>query len=115
MQAEDRVSTVDRSCAHLPEGFAGAAAEAKENSSCLRNTNIAAQSAVEGVSKYSLTNPGAKPQGPVTHISNAQQFVMLSSTAWQAYRWSAGVPTTKPLTFTEWTAFMDAVGTFGLL
>lgn len=81
--------------------FAGAAAEAKENSSCLRNTNIAAQGAVEGVSKYSLTNPRAKPQGPVTHISTAQQFVVLSSTACQAYSRSAGVPTTKPLTFTE--------------
>lgn len=78
---QNRVPPVDRSCAHLPEGLAGAAAEAKENSSCLRNTNIAAQGAVEGVSKYSLTNPRAKPQGAVMHISNAQQFVMISTSA----------------------------------
>lgn len=70
---------------HLPEGFAGAAAEAKENSSCLRNTNIAAQGAVEGVSKSSLTNPRAKPPGPVTLASAAQQFVVLSSTGCPAY------------------------------
>lgn len=43
------ISTVDRSCAHLPEGLAGAAAEAKENSSCLRDTNIAAGAEAEGV------------------------------------------------------------------
>lgn len=76
-------------------------AEAKENSSCLRSTNIAAQGAVEGVSKYSLTNPRAKPQGPVTHISSAQQFVVLSSTACRAHSPSAAVPVTEPLPCAE--------------
>lgn len=98
MQTEDSAISVYMNCTHLPEGFAGAAEGVKENSSCLGNTNIAAQGAVEGVSKYSLTNPCAKTQGPVTHISNAQHFVMLSDTA---YRRSAGAPTTEPLTFTE--------------
>lgn len=63
MQAENSTSLTDMNSTHLPEGFSGAAAGAKENSSCLGNINIAAQGAVEGVSKYSLTNPCAKTPG----------------------------------------------------